>query len=95
VLEAETREQLKQAQVAHFDEIGVRVGGRLQWLHTASNGLYTHLFVHEKRGEQALRSDGSVLNDFTGWAIHDHLAAYYTFTQAEHGACNAHILREL
>lgn len=94
-LEAETKEQLKRAKVAHFDETGVRVGGRLQWLHTASNALYTHLFVHEKRGEQALRSDASVLNDFTGWAIHDHLAAYYTFTQAEHGACNAHILREL
>jgi transposase len=94
-LEAETKEQLKRAKVAHFDETGVRVGGRLQWLHTASNTLYTHLFVHEKRGEQALRSDASVLNDFTGRAIHDHLAAYYTFTQAEHGACNAHILREL
>jgi len=94
-LEAETKEQLKRAQVAHFDETGVRVGGRLQWLHTASNALYTHLFVHEKRGEQALRSDASVLNDFTGRAIHDHLAAYYTFTQVEHGACNAHILREL
>nr|BAL56953.1 transposase [uncultured Chloroflexota bacterium] len=94
-LEAETKEQLKRAKVVHFDETGVRVGGRLQWLHTASNAWYTYLFVHERRGEQALRSDASVLKDFTGWAIHDHLAAYYTFTQAKHGACNAHILREL
>jgi transposase len=94
-LEAETKEQLKQAGVAHFDETGLRVGGRLQWLHTASNGLYTHLFVHEKRGEQALRSESSILPEFTGRAIHDHLAAYYKFTRAEHGACNAHILREL
>jgi len=94
-LEAETKEQLAQAKVDHFDETGLRVGGRLQWLHTASNALYTHLFVHEKRGEEALRSESSILPEFTGWAIHDHMAAYYKFTQARHGACNAHILREL
>ncbi len=94
-LEAETKEQLKQAEVVHFDETEVRAGGRLQWLHTASNALYTHLFVHEKRGEAALRSASSILPEFTGRAIHDHLAAYYKFTQAKHGACNAHILREL
>jgi transposase len=94
-LEAETKAQLRQAMVTHFDETGLRVQGRLQWLHTASNALYTHLFVHEKRGEQALRSEASILPEFIGWAIHDHLAAYYKFTQAQHGACDAHILREL
>lgn len=94
-VEAETVAQLKEAEVVHFDETGLRVEGKLQWLHTAGNALYTYLFVHEKRGEQALRSEASVLKDFTGRAIHDHLAAYYKFTQAEHGACNAHILREL
>jgi transposase len=95
LLEAETKEQLKQAEVAHFDETGLRAGGRLQWLHTASNAQYTHLFVHEKRGQEALCSESSILPEFTGRAIHDHLAAYYKFTQAKHGACNAHILREL
>ncbi len=94
-LEAETKDQLKQAGVVHFDETGLRVDGKLQWLHTASNALYTHLFVHQKRGEKALRSESSILPEFTGWAIHDHMAAYYKFTQAKHGACNAHILREL
>ena len=94
-LEAETKGQLAQANVAHFDETGLRVGGKLQWLHTVSNALYTHLFVHEKRGEEALRSASSLLPEFTGWAIHDHMAAYYKFAQAKHGACNAHILREL
>ncbi|MEW6296092.1 MAG: IS66 family transposase [Candidatus Diapherotrites archaeon] len=94
-VETETVAQLKAAEVAHFDETGLRVEGKLQWLHTAGNEQYTHLFVHEKRGEQALNSEDSVLKDFTGRAIHDHLAAYYKFTQAKHGACNAHILREL
>lgn len=94
-VEAETMAQLKGAGVAHFDETGLRVGGKLQWLHTAGNAQYTHLFVHEKRGEEAMRSESSVLKDFTGRAVHDHLAAYYKFNQAAHGACNAHILREL
>jgi transposase len=94
-VEAATIEQLKQAEVAHFDETGLRVAGRLRWLHVASNGLYTHLFVHPKRGAEALRSAASVLKDFRGRAVHDHLAAYYQFGEAKHGACLAHILREL
>jgi transposase len=94
-LEAATMERLKGAQVAHFDETGLRIAGKLQWLHTVSNALYTHLFVHEKRGKDALRSAASVLKDFRGRAIHDCLAAYFEFTQALHGLCNAHIVREL
>lgn len=94
-LEAETKAQLRQAKVAHFDETGLRIGGKLQWLHTACNERYTHLFVHEKRGEEALRSEASVLKDFRGHAIHDCLAAYFKFTQAQHGLCDAHVVREL
>jgi transposase len=36
-----------------------------------------------------------VLKGFTGYAIHDCLAAYFSFSDAKHGLCNAHILREL
>jgi transposase len=94
-LEAVTVEQLKQAKVVHFDETGLRVAGKLQWMHTASNAFYTHLFVHEKRGEAALRSEASVLKDFRGRAIHDCLAAYFKFSQTQHGLCGAHFGREL
>lgn len=94
-LEATIVEALRQAETAHFDETGLRVNGKLQWLHTACNVLYTHLFVHEKRGEEALRSESSALKDFCGWTVHDHLAAYYRLTNANHAACSAHILCEL
>ena len=56
-------ERLKRAEVAHFDETGQRVAGRLCWLHTAGNSLYTHLFVHPRRGGDALRSTASALKD--------------------------------
>lgn len=94
-LEETVREQLKQAKTVHFDETGLRVGGKLHWLHVACNERYTHLFVHERRGEAALRSPSSVMKDCQGYAIHDSWASYFKFSEAQHGLCNAHILREL
>ena len=94
-LEAAVVDALKESKTAHFDETGLRVAGRLYWLHTAGNELYTHLFVHAKRGKTALESESSVLKDFTGYALHDCWAPYFGFIKAKHGVCNAHILREL
>lgn len=94
-VEAEVRGQVQQAAVAHCDETGIRTAGKLQWLHTASTALYTLLFVHEKGGTEAWRSDASILPEFRRWAIHDYLAAYRQFPQAHHGVCHAHTLREL
>lgn len=42
-----------------------------------------------------MRSEASVLKDFSGYAIHDCWAAYFKFTQAQHGLCDAHVVREL
>lgn len=94
-LEADVIEELKRAIAVNFDETGLRVAGKLHWLHTAGNERYTYLFVHAKRGKKALQSDKSVLIDFAGYAIHDCLAACFSFSDAKHGLCNAHILREL
>ena len=94
-LEAHLIQELKRATAVHFDETGLRVAGKLHWLHTAGNASYTYLFVHAKRGKKALQSEKSVLKDFTGYAIHDCLASYFSFAEAKHGLCNAHLLREL
>lgn len=74
-LEDAVREQLKQAKPAHVDETGLRIGGNRGWLHAACNARDTHLFVHEQRGEAALRSPASVLKDVQGDAIHDRWAS--------------------
>ena len=81
--------------VAHADETGIRVLGKLHWLHTATTLLYTYLFVHEKRGGEALKSDKSILDKITGWLVHDCWSSYFSFKGFKHAICGAHILREL
>ncbi len=81
---------LKAGDLAHFDETGLRVEGKLHWLHTVSTDTLTYLFVHNKRGAEALNSDASVLKDFNGVAVHDCWLPYFNFTQARHVLCGAH-----
>ncbi len=81
--------------VVHADETGVRVAGKLQWLHTATSLLYTYLFVHQNRGAKAMESEKSVLGHFKGWLVHDYWSSYFKFKGASHSVCGAHILREL
>jgi transposase len=94
-LQAATMARLREADVVHFDETGIRVAGQPYWLHTASTSDHTHLFVHKKRGQEALASTASILKDFTATAVHDCWASYFKFTDARYVLCGAHLLREL
>ncbi len=93
--EQEIAGMLCQAQSAHFDESGLRVEGRLHWLHSVSDKGFTYLFVHTRRGKKALTSPYSLLPHFRGWAIHDCWSSYFAFDQCRHAICGAHLLREL
>ena len=90
----EIRSQLTRAEVAHFDETGGRIDGRLQWIHSASTDTLTLLTAHRKRGVEAMIAAG-VLGEFRGVAVHDNWAPYRNFEDVLHALCGAHHLREL
>src|SRR5215207_3278482 len=87
------REGLAGAPVAHFDETGARVAGRLHWVHSASTSLLSLFTVHPKRGKVAMDQAG-VLPGFGGVAVHDGWAPYWRY-DVTHALCGAHLLREL
>jgi transposase len=88
------RAGLAAAPVAHFDETGARVAGRLHWVHSTSTSLLSLFTVHAKRGKQAMDAAG-VLPGFAGVAMHDGWAPYWRYEHATHALCGAHLLREL
>jgi transposase len=87
-------EQLAAAPVAHFDETGARVAGRLHWVHSASTSLLSLLTVHPKRGKVAMDAAG-VLPGFQGVAVRDGWSPYWRYPDIRHALCGAHLLREL
>jgi transposase len=91
---ATVRDRLAAAPVAHFDETGARVAGRLHWVHSASTSLLSLFTVHAKRGKVAMQTAG-VLPGFAGVAVHDGWAPYWRFEDVRHALCGAHLLREL
>jgi transposase len=92
--ESGIKQELLESDVVHFDETGMRVKGKTQWLHSAGTQTATLYGIHEKRGHEAMDAIG-ILPRFTGTAIHDHWKSYYHYDNCAHGECNEHHLRTL
>jgi transposase len=75
-------------QVRHLDETGLRVAGKLHWLHTTSSRTLTFYRAEEKRGAIPLDLAGGVV-------VHDGFLPYGGHGEVAHALCNAHHLREL
>jgi transposase len=86
-------EGVSRSRVHHADETGVRLGGKLHWLHVNSTRFLTHLAWHAKRGGEALEAIG-IWPRFRGRAMRDRWASYDRYGCAM-SLCGAHLLREL
>jgi len=75
-------------------KLGLRVNGKLNWLHTATTHMYTYYQVNEKRGKIGIQNM-KILEYFVGVLVHDHFKTYYQYTAMTHAECNSHILRYL
>jgi transposase len=78
----------------HADETGIRLAGKLHWLHVNSTPWLTHLAWHPKRGQAATAAIG-IWPRFHGRATHDRWASYDAYPDCSHSLCGAHLLREL
>jgi len=87
------RKKLTASSLIHADETGINIGGKRNWLHSASNAEFTFFHPHIKRGGEALDEIG-ILPAFGGILCHDHWKPYYRYGTS-HALCNAHHLREL
>ena len=85
--------QLILSSLGHADETSVNIDGKKHWLHGFSNEHWAWLYVHKKRGTEAMNEIG-ILPHFKGILCHDHWKSYYKY-DCTHSLCNAHHSREL
>jgi len=88
------KEKLIQSEVLNFDETGIRVDGKIKWVHSSSNNDFTYLTLNQKRGKDGMDANG-VPPLFKGIAVHDCWKAYWRYSDVKHAICGVHILREL
>lgn len=84
---------VQSAPVVCADETGIRIQGKLAWLHCAVTPTLSYLEHHPKRGILAIEKM-AILAKVKGTLVHDGLQSYKPL-ECAHSLCNAHHLREL
>ena len=86
--------KLAESEVIHADETGMRIEGKLNWMHTVCDERWTFYDHHPKRGKAGMDAIG-FLPFYEGVVVHDFWNSYfneaYHFT---HALCGVHLLRE-
>lgn len=85
---------IAQSVAAGADETGMRVAGKLHWLHTLATTMSTWIGVHPRRGREAIE-EFALIPRFSGILGHDGWMPYRHYTTCQHSLCNAHHVREL
>ena len=89
------RERVSNLNIINCDETGMRVNGKLHWIHCLCNDKWTYMVIHEKRGSKAMEDIGILPELDRCTIIHDFLKSYLNYSNVFHGFCNAHLQREL
>jgi transposase len=92
--ELKIKRSLRRSSVIHADETGLRVEGRLHYVHVASTARLTHYGADARRGKSAI-DDIGILPQYRGTCVHDGWLSYTFYPKCKHALCGAHILREL
>ena len=92
--ELKIKQGLRRSPVIHADETGLRVKGKLAYVHVASSAHLTHYAADARRGKAAIDEIG-ILPEYRGTCVHDGWFSYTHYPDCRHALCGAHLLREL
>ncbi|HST63100.1 MAG TPA: IS66 family transposase [Longimicrobium sp.] len=92
-VEQQIHAALRSSPSVHFDETGLRIDSKRQWVHSAGTPTLTLYRAHAKRGRKAIDAMG-VLPGYEGVSIHDAYTSYLSYP-GRHALCNVHLLRDL
>ena len=92
--ELKIKKGLRRSPIIHADETGLRVNGKLAYVHVASNERLTHYAADVRRGKAAI-DEIDILPQYRGTCVHDGWFSYTHYSDCRHALCGAHLLREL
>jgi transposase len=92
--EVKIKRGLRRSAVIHADETGLRVKGKLAYVHVASSERLTHYAADVRRGKAAI-DEIDILPSYRGTCVHDGWLSYTHYPDCRHALCGAHLLREL